>query len=228
MTFLALFFAGSVLFVNGLALLGRVEPRSAAPITLLVGSLIVATALYNLFPARDLTATDNLTVVISMTGFMVFGFAYLYVGIVNLTGSPGNGAGWFCAWAALVSAGLALVNFARFGDARFGTLWVLWTILFTLFFLVLALDMERLAWLTGWVTLIEAFVTATIPAALLMLGWWESVPQWATVATGLFCIAVFGLLALRSPPGAGRSADAEAPRRPAVETTTKGEVRART
>ncbi len=203
MTYLALLFAGAALFVNGLALIGRIDPRGAAPINVLVGSLLVVAALHGAFPARDLTTTDNLATVISTAGFVVFGFTYLYVGLASYAGLPGDGAGWFCGWAALVAAGLALTNFVRFGDAKFGMLWVLWAILFALFFLVLALGVERLAWATGWVTLIEAFVTATIPAALLMLGWWEPMPPWVAVLAGLVSIAAFGLLALRPSP-AGR------------------------
>ncbi len=225
MTYLGLLFAGAALFVNGLALLGRIESRSAAPINVLAGSLLVVAALHGAFPARDLTAAEDLATVISTVGFVVFGFAYLYVGVVSHVGHPGDGAGWYCAWAAVVSAGLAVVNFARFGDAKFGTLWVLWAILFALFFLVLALGIERLAWAAGWVTLIEAFVTATIPAALLMLGWWEAVPPWAAVGVGLLCIAVFGALTMRQPPKAVQPADAP-PDELALETPTKGEARA--
>lgn len=200
MAYLGLFFVGAVLFVNGLALLGKVDPKGAAPINVFVGLLLVVVTFYAVFPARDLTVAENLTTVVSTAGFMLFGFTYLYVGILNYTGHPGSGLGWYCGWAALVSVGLAVVNFARFGDAKFGMLWVLWAILFTLFFLLLALGMERLTWATGWVAVIEAFITTTIPGALLMLGWWEPMPQWVAVVGGLLAIAVFGLLAFRSSP----------------------------
>lgn len=202
MTYLALFFVGAVLLVNGLSLLGRVDPKGAAPINVFVGLLLVAVTFYAVFPARDLTVAENLATVVSTAGFMLFGFTYLYVGILNYTGHSGSGLGWYCGWAALVSVGLALVNFVRFGDAKFGTLWVLWAILFTLFFLVLALGMERLSWATGWVAVIEAFITTTIPGALLMLGWWEPMPQWVAAAVGVVAVGAFGFLLSRSSPAA--------------------------
>ena len=202
MAYLGLLFVGAVLFVNGLSLLGKIDAKGAAPINVFVGSLLVVVTLYGIFPARDLTVADNLVTIISTAGFMLFGFTYLYVGVLNYTGHSGNGLGWYCAWAALVSAGLAAVNFVRFGDAKFGMLWVLWAILFALFFLVLALGMDSLTRATGWVAMIEALITATIPSALLMLGWWDSMPQWVAVAAGLFAILVFILLAFRSLPSA--------------------------
>jgi putative amide transporter protein len=98
------------------------------------------------------------------------------VALNHWTGAAAEGLGWSCLWAAGISAFLAGVNFAHLGDVRFGVLWVLWTVLFALFCLVLALGRDQLARATGWVTVIEAFITATVPGALLLLGWWETCP----------------------------------------------------
>ncbi len=121
MAALGLLFVGSVLFVNGLALLGRVDPQAAAPINLFVGTLLVVVVLWLALPA-----SDDLTPVFTAAGFLLFGFVYLYVGIGNLTGHAGTGIGWYCAWAAGVSLVIALVTFVRDGDVKFGTLWLLW------------------------------------------------------------------------------------------------------
>lgn len=91
MAYLGLFFVGAVLFVNSLSLLGKVDARSAAPINVFVGLLLVVVTFYAVFPARDLTLAENLTTIISTMGFMLFGFTYLYVGILNYAGHPGNG-----------------------------------------------------------------------------------------------------------------------------------------
>jgi hypothetical protein len=196
---LALMFVGAVLFVNGLAVLGRVDPRAAAPINFFVGVTLVVATGWTIWGVRDLSTTANLDVVIGASGFLLFAFTYLYVGIGNLAGHSAEGLGWYCAWAALISVALAITNYTRLDDPKFGMLWVLWAILFTCFFVVLGLGRDRLGWATGWVTVIEAFITTTIPGGLLLLGKWDDIPDWVATAVGLSAIAIFVLLMLRRP-----------------------------
>lgn len=195
----ALFFVGAVLFVNGLSLLGKVDAKAAAPINFFVGLTLVLATGWSIWDVRDLTTTENLNVLIGALGFLLFAFTYLYVGIGNYTGHSGTGLGWYCGWAAIVSVFLAITNYTRLDDPKFGMLWVLWTILFSCFFLVLALDLDRFGWATGWVTVIEAFITTTIPGGLLLLGRWDDMPNWVATVVGLAAIAVFVGLFLRRP-----------------------------
>ena len=189
---LGLLFVGAVLFVNGLALLGRVDPRAAAPINLFVGGLLVVVVLYLALPADE-----DVTPVFTAAGFLLFGFVYLYVGIVNLTGHAPTGVGWYCAWAAGVSLIIALVTFAR-DDVKLGTLWLLWTLLFTMFALVLAMGRTRLTEVTGWITVTEAIITATIPGLLLLLDAWADVPDLLVVAVAVAALALFVVIGLRT------------------------------
>ena len=202
---LGLLFVGSVLFVNGLALLGRVDPRAAAPINLFVGALLVVVVLYLALPAAE-----DLTPVFTAAGFLLFGFVYLYVGIVNLTGHAATGVGWYCAWAAGVSLIIAVVTFAR-DDVKFGTLWLLWTLLFTMFALVLALGRARLTVVTGWITVVEAIITATIPGLLLLLDAWADVPDLLVVAVAAVAVVLFAVIggrtARREPAGTARAVE---------------------
>ncbi len=200
MAALGLLFVGSVLFVNGLALLGRVDPRAAAPINLFVGTLLVVVVL-----SLALPATGDLTPVFSAAGFLLFGFVYLYVGIGSLAGHAATGIGWYCAWAAGVSLVIALVAFVRDADVKLGTLWLLWALLFTMFFLVLGLGMTHLTAVTGWITVTEAIITATIPGLLLLLGAWGVLPDLAVVAVAAAALVLFALIA-------SRTARASAPR----------------
>ncbi len=182
---LGLLFVGAVLFVNGLALLGRVEPRAAAPINLFVGALLVVVVLYLALPAGE-----DLTPVFTAAGFLLFGFVYLYVGIGNLTGHPGTGIGWYSGWAAGVSLLIALVTFVR-GDVKFGVLWLFWALLFTMFFLVLGLGLARLTTVTGWITVVEAIITATIPGLLLLLDAWADVPDLVVIVVAAAAAVLF-------------------------------------
>jgi putative amide transporter protein len=198
MAALGLLFVGAVLFVNGLALLGRVDPRSAAPINLFVGALLVVVVLSLALPAQE-----ELTPVFTAAGFLLFGFVYLYVGIANLTGHAATGVGWYCAWAAGISLTIALVTFVRDDDVKFGTLWLLWSLLFTMFFLVLGLGLARLTVMAGWVTVVEAIITATIPGLLLLLGAWDDVPDALAVGVAVAAAALFALIGARTARSPG-------------------------
>lgn len=190
---LGLLFVGSVLLVNGLALLGRVDAAAAAPINLFVGALLIVVVLYLALPA-----TDDLTPVFSAAGFLLFGFVYLYVGVLNLTGHAATGVGWYCAWAAGVSLVIALVSFLRDGDIKFGTLWLLWSLLFSMFFVVLGLGLTRFTVVTGWVTVVESVITATVPGLLLLLGAWTDVPDLVVVGVAAAAVVLFLVIGRRT------------------------------
>ena len=190
---LGLLFVGSVLLVNGLALLGRVDAAGAAPINLFVGALLIVVVLYLALPA-----TDDLTPVFSAAGFLLFGFVYLYVGILNLTGHAATGVGWYCAWAAGVSLVIALVTFVRDGDVKLGVLWLLWSLLFSMFFVVLGLGLTQFTVVTGWITVVESLITATIPGLLLLLGAWTDVPDLLAVAVAGAAVVLFLVIGRRT------------------------------
>ena len=63
-----------------------------------------------------------------------------------------------------------------------------------MFFLVIALGKQRLTVLAGWMTMIMAFTTCTVPGFLFLLGDWGHVPAWAQaiviVATALALLPV--------------------------------------
>ncbi len=201
---LGLLFVGSVLLVNGLGLLGRVDARAAAPINLFVGALLVVVVLYLALPA-----TEDLAPVFTAAGFLLFGFVYLYVGIVNLTGHAASGIGWYSAWAAGVSLVIALVSLVRDGDVKLGTLWLLWSLLFTMFFVVLGLGLNRFTVVTGWITVVESVITATIPGLLLLLGAWTQLPDLVVVGVAATSVALFAVIGARTARTPSGRADAE-------------------
>lgn len=85
-----LLYVGAVLFVNGLMLLDIVPARSAAVLNLFVGALqCVLPTVMLVMAAGDPAA------VLAASGLYLFGFTYLYVGIVNLAGLEPQGIGWF-------------------------------------------------------------------------------------------------------------------------------------
>jgi hypothetical protein len=165
-------FVGAVLFINGLLLLGKVDAKGAAVFNLFVGALQVAVPFYLIATAP--TTSD----ILLDSGIFLFGFTYLYVGISNLAGQEPVGLGWYSAWVAIMAAAFGITNIVKFHDPTIGLLWLQWSVLWALFWLVLGLGITRLTPLTGWLTLILSFTTCTIPGYLLLLGEWGRVHTW--------------------------------------------------
>ncbi|MEJ8278151.1 AmiS/UreI family transporter [Pseudonocardia spirodelae] len=188
-----LLYVGAVLFVNGLMLLGLVEGRAAAPINLFVGALQVLT------PTLLIVGADgDRAQILAASGLYLFGFTYLYVGIGQLARLDSTGVGWFSLFVAVAAVGYSWANFTIAGDAAFGVIWLYWAFLWGLFFVLLGLKRDRIARFTGWVTVVQAWVTAAIPAfTLLTVG---ALPGWSAVALAVFGVVVFGALALATIP----------------------------
>jgi hypothetical protein len=174
---------GAVLFLNGLMLLGKIDPRATGIFNLFVGALQVITpTLLIVFNPGD-TAT-----ILGASGIYLFGFTYLYVGINLLGGFDSTGVGYFSLFVAIMALGYSYANFQLLGDPAFGVIWLYWSFLWALFFVLLGLKRTRITRYTGWVTAIQGWVTAAIPAFMILTGAWRD--------TGLIAIilAVFGLV----------------------------------
>nr|WP_272925101.1 AmiS/UreI family transporter [Streptomyces sp. SID8377] len=181
-------FVGAVLFMNGLLLLQKVDPKSAAVFNLFVGALQVLTPTYLIF-----TAGNDQDKILAASGLYLFGFTYLYVGIVLLADIDNICVGWYSLFVAIVALGYSFVNFHLFKDYPFGVIWLYWAFLWGLFFLVLGLRKTELGTYVGWVTAIEGWVTGVIPAALLLSGYWKHTTEIA-IALGVFGVVVFAAL----------------------------------
>jgi hypothetical protein len=192
MSNVGLMFVGAVLFINGLLFLGRIDARGAAVFNLFVGALQVAVPFYLI--SHTTTPNDILT----DAGIFLFGFTYLYVGIVNLTGYSSDGIGWYSLWVALLATGFGLTEIFHFHDTPSGLLWFQWAVLWSFFWAVLALGITRLTALAGWLTLILSLTTCTIPGFLQLLGTWPKVPAWAVLASIVATVVVLIPVALQA------------------------------
>ncbi len=208
MSDVGLMFVGAVLFVNGLLLLGKVDAKGAATFNLFVGALQTAIPFYLIA-----TATNTSDILLD-SGIFLFGFTYLYVGISNLAGQEPRGLGWYSAWVAIMAAAFGVTNIVKFHDPTIGLLWLQWSVLWALFWLVLGLGISRLTEVTGWLTLILSFTTCTIPGFVLLLGEWGHVPTWlvlAVIAATAIGLVPVGTRSLRKPPPAPDQAEAGVP-----------------
>jgi putative amide transporter protein len=207
MASVGLLFVGAVLFINGAMLLGWVDAKSAIPMNFFVGGLQIITPTYLIF-----TANGNADTILSAAGLYLFAFTYLYVGLNLAFDLDGTGLGYFCLFvflSALVYSGL---NFAHFKDPGFGVIWLYWAFLWLLFFLVLGLKRESLSRYTGAVCAIQGWVTAWIPAFLLLTGSYAANSGRIAVALAVFAIVVFGglFITMRRHPAEGAGAEPEA------------------
>jgi len=193
-----LLFVGAVLFINGIMLLGKVDPRATAVFNLFVGALQVLTPTYLIF-----TAAGDPNKILLASGIYLFGFTYLYVGIGLFMGLDTTGVGYYSLFVAVAALGYSYANFRLFHDYAFGAIWLYWSFLWFLFFLLLGLKTEGLTRYVGWVTAVEGWVTGVIPAGLLLAGYW--VPEnneEIGIALGIFAAVVFtGLWIATRPPG---------------------------
>jgi hypothetical protein len=204
MSSVGLLFVGAVLFMNGLLFLGKADTKAVAVFNLFVGGLQTAIPFYLIATAH--TPND----ILQAAGLFLFGFTYLYVGIVNLAGFKADGIGWYSLWVAILAIGFGLTTILRFKDTQTGLLWLQWSVLWGLFWVVLALGVTRLTAAAGWLTLILSVTTCTIPGFLFLLGDWGKVPTWAVlasiVATGIVIIPL-ALRALTAPEARSSTSD---------------------
>ncbi len=200
MSAVGLLFVGGVLFVNAIMLLGQADPKNVGVFNLFVGVLQVAIPFY--LVATGETEDD----ILNASGIFLFGFTYLYVGITNLTGQSTSGLGWYCLWVVILAVAFSLVNFIRFDDVKFGTIWLNWAALWGLFWLVLAMGRDELTRATGWTTLVMSFTTCTIPAFLILIGEWDPVPGIVAVLVGgATLVLVLALVTRARSPSTARS-----------------------
>lgn len=199
MSSVGLLFVGAVLFLNGLLFLGKADAKSVAVFNLFVGTLQTAIPFYLIATAKGPAE------ILGAAGIFLFGFTYLYVGIVNLAGFNSGGIGWYSLWVAVMATGFGLTNILRFHDTPTGLLWLQWAVLWGLFWVVLALGIERLTALAGWLTLILSVTTCSVPGFLLLLGEWGRVPTWAVLASIVVVAVVLTPVALRPAPSASTS-----------------------
>lgn len=199
MSTVGLMYVGAVLFLNGLMLLGKIDGKSAGIFNLFIGAIQVITPFFLIF-----TAGGESWAIFNASGIFLFGLTYLYVGISNLKDFDSSGIGWYSLWVSILALGYSYISFSEFHDIKFGIIWLMWSFLWTLFFLLLACQKE-IATFTGWVSLIQGWITATIPAFLILIGKWDIVGTQLAWVIACVTALTFILLYMITKPSASRA-----------------------
>ena len=159
-----LLYVGAVLLVNGMGGLGRVDNRSMAVMNFMVGALALVASLMQLVRAE--TQADFFGV----ATFFLFTFTYLYVAISMWFDLDMRGFGWFCFFVAITTIPCSIVTFQG-GDARFGTFWLIWGVLWFMFYLA-NVPGKDLGKLLPYSTIAVGVLTCWIPGLLILTEHW--------------------------------------------------------
>ncbi|MBP1134766.1 hypothetical protein JOE31_000998 [Arthrobacter sp. PvP023] len=205
MAHICLLLSGAALLINGLAALDLLPRRDAAVFSLVIGVTQLVLGVTYL----GITGGGGLHLLLGASGMFLFGLTYVYVGLDFLLGLGSRGLGWFCGMVGL--CGLLLAAAWSGEDPLLAVLWLCWTYLWLLFYLQLALGMERLAPLIGWSLILTSQLSATVPAFLGITGRWPDGPEAATTAAGAatalaVLLLLAGCLAWRGRQTAARAA----------------------
>lgn len=163
---LILLYVGAVLFVNGIWLLGRIQPREVAIVN-------VFTGLVGLLVAVFAVAQQDLASIQLAAYVLLFAFTYLWVAYNQYIDAEGSGLGWYCLFVAITAVPVSIITLSD-ADTVFlvwlGLNWAAWAVLWFLYFLFLALKKE-IQNLTAWVTVACGIATAWIPGFLVLNGY---------------------------------------------------------
>lgn len=163
----ALLYVGAVLFLNGLWLIGRVGDREIAIINIFVGGLTLLVALYLAFgPGADAASIKAAALT------LLFTFTYLWVAYNRFNDVDGRGLGWFSLFVSITVLPVAIDTLGSAQttwDVWFGLCWAAWSVLWFMFFLLLAMG-RPIARVTGHVTWVQGILTGWLPGFLLLDG----------------------------------------------------------
>lgn len=197
-----LLLVGVALFVNGLVSVGAVSPRSAAPLNLFVGAAQVVLPTLVLVQAGGDQAVVNAT-----WPSYLFGFTYLWFGLIQLTELDPRGFGWYSSFVAVIATVYAITSLGT--DPAFAVIWATWAGMWSLFFVLLGLGVTKVGRLdlghfTGWVLVLLGIPTCTVPAILLLNGIWSTSGAAGAAALTILTVGIALSIVL-----AGRSAAAQ-------------------
>lgn len=177
-----LLLVGAVLFVNGLAVLGVVAPRAAAPLNFFVGGVQVV--LPTIILAQ---AGGDLAVINATWPSYLFGFTYLFYALLVTLDLEPQGMGWFSAFVAAVALFHAVTTWGS--DPVFAVIWLTWAIMWSLFFALMALGRSDLGRFTGWFLVLLGVPTCTIAGVALLRGAWSTSVTAGALAVGALIVA---------------------------------------
>ncbi|MEY8830117.1 AmiS/UreI family transporter [Sedimentitalea sp. XS_ASV28] len=162
-----LLYVGVVLFLNGLWLSEKIEDREIVVINVVSGIVALLVALASIFGTD---ANEGSIRAGALT--LLFATTYFWVAYNRLVPVNGNGLGWFSLFVSITVLPVAVRTFATATtalDLWMGVNWVIWSVLWFMYFLLLAMQRPILR-ATAAVTLFAGIITGWIPGFLILDG----------------------------------------------------------
>lgn len=152
-----LLYVGSVLAINGIGRMTKIDGKSLAVMNFFTGGLSVLANTILLMMGEYYSAATGL----------LFGFTYLFIGINAVFQLDGRVLGWFSLFVAINTVPAALVSLLKNHDPLFFTIWLAWGVLWLMIFIesVLKKDLKHTV---PVLLILEGIFTAWIPAWLLL------------------------------------------------------------
>ena len=162
-----LLFVGIVLINNGFCTLCKIDPKSAAIMDIFAGGISLVINIISLIQGNYYAAGTGL----------LFCFTYLWVAINNIFGLDGRPFALFSVFVAINAVVFGIVEgitgcgaLGIVPDIRWAAIWWLWAILWgSSLFTLLKKDTGKFV---PVLQIFEGFVTAWIPAVLMLLNMW--------------------------------------------------------
>jgi hypothetical protein len=162
----ALLYVGFVLFINALMLYGTLNAKHVIPMNLFAGAIILFGVLRTV-----MYQGEGIMPYFYAMQSLLFAFTYLWVGINSIWDLDGKGLGWYCLLVAVVAFPTA---FTAYPDLGLFILWLMWSSLWFMFFLVLGLGKEIVRPTAHW-TAVNAIVTG-VSGYLILIQVWPWLP----------------------------------------------------
>lgn len=161
---LVLLYVGAVLFVNGIWLLGHINPREVAIMNVFTGAVGLVVAIFAV-AQQDLAS-------VQLAGYvLLFAFTYLWVAYNQYIDAEGSGLGWYCLFVSITAVPVAIITLTDTGGDTFlvwlGLSWAVWAVLWFLYFLLLAAK-RPIQQLAAFVTIFAGIATAWLPGFLVL------------------------------------------------------------
>ena len=166
LTGFVLFYVGAVLFLNGLWLMGKIEDREIVVINLVTALVSLSVVVHDAYSLGTMAGIRNAAL------SLLFATTYLWVAYNRVTGVDGRGLGWFSLFVAVTAVPVFLRGFAEAAsptDLWMAANWLVWSGLWFLYFLQLALG-RPIQRQVAWATLLSGIFTGWLPGFLLLDG----------------------------------------------------------
>lgn len=180
---IALLYVGAVLFVVGIMILGKADPRGTAVLAFLTGTLGFIINV-SVGVTTYVQGGDPVAYFFAGTG-LLFAFTYLYVGFTNMFGLDPRALGWYCLYVVMAAIPAGVIEMLTALDAGpfegkgftdyqivWPFIWWAWAFLWFVFFLNLALGKLGNRFV-AWSTFLTGAATTGIPGFLMISTLWK-------------------------------------------------------